>query len=63
MSFEFFETLKPKPIFQKEIILKGAGKNNTIKAKLAKNVVKNWTSSTEMGCGCRRYSRFLITWP
>ena len=38
MNFKFFETLKPKPVFKKDIILKGAG-NNIIKAKIAENVV------------------------
>ena len=35
---EFFETLNPKPILKKEIILKGAGKENIIKAKIAEKV-------------------------
>lgn len=39
MNFEFFETLKPKPVIKKDVILKGAGKNNIIKAKIAENVV------------------------
>lgn len=38
MNFEFFETLNPKPILKKEIILKGAGKENIIKAKIAEKV-------------------------
>lgn len=39
MAFEFLETLKPKPIFQKEIIWKGAGKHNTIKGRIAENFI------------------------
>ena len=38
MNFDFFETPNPKPILKKEIILKGAGKENTIKAKIAEKV-------------------------
>jgi hypothetical protein len=41
MIFEFFETLKPKPVLKKDIILKGAGKTNTIKVKIAGNVLIN----------------------
>lgn len=38
MNYELFESLKPKPLLQKDIILKGAGKNNIINGKIAEQV-------------------------